>query len=58
MLYNRKRMQNRILQAMYRPKISRNRLGLSLISGNALSFLDELENTLEEKITPLLSDLF
>jgi len=51
-------MQNRILQAMYRPKISRNRLGLSLISGNALSFLDELENTLEEKITPLLSDLF
>jgi len=54
MLYNRKRIQNRILQAMYRPKVSRSRL----ISGNARTFLDELENTLEEKIAPLLSDLF
>jgi len=53
-LYNRKRIQNRILQAMYRPRISYG----SFFSDNALTFLDELENTLEEKITPLLSDLF
>jgi len=60
MLYNRKRIQNRILQAMYRPQTARrpSRLNLSFISDDALTFLDELENTLEEKITPLLSDLF
>ncbi|MCL2287051.1 MAG: hypothetical protein FWC32_11905 [Firmicutes bacterium] len=54
MFYNRKRLQNRILQAMYRPKVSYGRL----ISANALAFLDELESALEEKITPLLSDFF
>jgi len=58
MLYNRKRIQNRILQVMYRPHIVRSQSRLNLISGDALTFLDELENTLEEKITPLLSDLF
>lgn len=49
-----KRIQNRVLQAMYRPKLSRSRL----ISKGALSFFDDLEKALEEKITPLLSDLF
>jgi len=54
MFYNRKRIQNRILQAMYRPKVSRSRL----LSGEALSFIDELDKRIEEKITPLLSELF
>ena len=54
MLYNRKRIKHRILQAMYRPKVPHRRF----MSGNALAFLDDLENALEEKITPLLSDLF
>ncbi|MCL1786878.1 MAG: hypothetical protein FWG38_02725 [Defluviitaleaceae bacterium] len=54
MLYNRKRMRHRILQVMYRPKVSHGRF----ISGGALAFLDDLENALEEKVTPLLSDFF
>jgi len=54
MLYNHKRLKNRILQAMYRPKVSRSRL----LSGDALSFIDELDRRIEEKITPLLSELF
>jgi len=54
MLYNHRRIKNRIMQAMYRPRMSRNRL----ISGDALSFIDELEQRIEEKITPLLDDLF
>jgi len=48
-----KRIQNRILQAMYRPKVSRNRF----LSGDALSFLDEIDNEIDEKITPLLAEL-
>jgi len=54
MLYNRHRIKNRILQAMYRPRVSRG----NFISPNALSFLDELETALEEKISPLLDELF
>jgi len=54
MLYNRRRLQNRILQMFYRPKVTSN----VFLSTNALSFLDELENKLEESIAPLLSDLF
>jgi len=46
-----KRIQNRILQAMYRPRTSR------LISISALSFLDELDTEIDEKITPLLAEL-
>ena len=53
MLYNSKRIKNRILQLMYRPRASR-----SYLPADTLSFLDELERGLEEKITPLLSDLF
>ena len=48
-----KRIQNRILQAMYRPKVSRT----SFISGDTLTFLDELDKHIDEKITPLLAEL-
>jgi len=48
-----KRIQNRILQATYRPRVNRNRL----ISGDTLNFLDELDNEINEKITPLLAEL-
>jgi len=54
MVLNRKRLQNRILQALYRPKMRR----YDFISQGAVSFLDELENVLEEKVSPLLSDIF
>ena len=54
MLYNHRRIKNRILQAMYRPRTSRKRF----ISGDALSFFDELEQRLEEKIAPIWDDLF
>ena len=54
MLYRHKRVKHRLLQAMYRPKTS----GRRFMSQGALAFLDDLENTLEEKIAPLLSGLF
>jgi len=54
MNYFRKRIQNRILQALYRPRLSSN----PFMSGDTLSFLDELENAIEENVTPLLSELF
>jgi len=52
--YYRKRIQNRILQAMYRPSSSR----LRFLSGDTLTFLDDLEKEISENVTPLLSDLF
>ena len=55
-----KRIQNRILQALYRPRKGRNPLTAAtgrLISGDALTFLDELDNQINEKITPLLAEL-
>jgi len=48
-----KRIQNRILQATYRPRVNR----INFISGDALSFLDELDTEINEKITPLLAEL-
>jgi len=51
MLY-RTRLRNRLLQAMYRPRRSR------ILLGNPLLFLDELDSHIEEKITPLLTELF
>ena len=48
-----KRIQNRILQAMYRPRGNR----ISIISGDAVSFLDELDSEIDKKITPLLAEL-
>ncbi|MCL2189565.1 MAG: hypothetical protein FWC16_10780 [Defluviitaleaceae bacterium] len=48
------RLRNRLLQMMYRPKIRRARF----ISAEAYSFLDELDKRIEEKVTPLLRDLF
>ena len=53
-MFRSKRIQNRILQAMYRPRISRNRF----ISGEALTFFDQLDSEIDEKITPLLAELF
>ena len=54
MLFKHKRIKNRILQAMYRPK----QPGRSLFSGDALGFLDELEQRIEEKVAPIIDDLF
>jgi len=54
MLYYRKRIQNRILQAMYRPRTTHNRF----LSGETLTFFDEIDRELEENITPLLAELF
>jgi len=48
-----KRIQHRILQALYRPKASRNHF----LSSDVLSFLDEIDKEIDEKITPLLAEL-
>ena len=53
---NRTRFRNKILQILYRPKITRN--GFSLFSKEMLTTLDEIESGIERRITPLLSDLF
>ena len=53
---NRMRIRNKILQFMYRPRVSRN--GFSFLSKDFLSVLDEIESGIEKNITPLLSDLF
>ena len=53
---NRIRFRNKILQFMYRPRVSRN--GFSFFSKDILSALDEIENGIERNITPLLSDFF
>jgi len=54
MLYNTKRLKNRILQAMYRPKSAQ----YNFFSHDAMSFMDELERRIEEKITPLFDEIF
>ena len=54
MLTNRIRLRNRLLQFFYKPRKSKPRF----VSADALSFLEELEEQLEEKIAPLLADLF
>jgi len=54
MLYNTKRIKNRILQALYRPKAAQ----YNFFPAEMLSFIDELDIRIEEKITPLLEDLF
>ena len=54
MKLHRKYLQNRLLQALYRPKSRQN----SLISKEANTFFDEIENALDEKVSPLLSDFF
>jgi len=54
MTYYRKRIQNRILQALYRPRVIHN----SFLPKEALAFFDEIDNKIEEAITPLLDELF
>ncbi|MCL2386310.1 MAG: hypothetical protein FWC89_02055 [Defluviitaleaceae bacterium] len=56
MWYYRMRLRNKLLQAFYRPRAART--GLLDVPSKTLSVFDELENSIEEKITPLLSDLF
>jgi len=53
---NHIRFKTRILQLMYRPKTAQ--AGNSLFSVDALSFLDELDQKIEEEITPILDELF
>ena len=54
MLHNWTRTRNRILQALYRPRISRGRF----FSVQALATLDEIDRSIEDTITPLLSEFF
>jgi len=53
-MLNNRRIKNRILQALYRPNTARNQL----ISVSAQDFFNELDTKIEEKITPLLAELF
>jgi len=48
------RVKNRLLQAMYRPKASKK----TILPAKTLHILDEIERKIEEKITPLLAELF
>jgi len=50
----RTRFRNKILQKFYKPRRSKN----SFITSQALSALDEIDRHIEEKITPLLAELF
>jgi len=50
-MLNSKRIQNRILQLMYRPKQK------STLPLGALDFLKDLDEVIEEKITPLLAEI-
>jgi len=52
MLRYRIRIKNRLLQAMYRPRAKR------ILPTDALRALDEIDKRIDEKITPLLSELF
>jgi len=54
MFLNRYRIQNRILQKLYRPRRGKGRL----FTSHTWSALDEIERRIEEEITPLLSGLF
>jgi len=49
-------LRNRLLQFFYRPQNWRN--GLFDLPAKTLSAFDEIENGIEEKITPLLSEFF
>ena len=46
------RIKGRLLQALYRPKVRR------YLPTRVLQVFEEIDNSIEEKITPLLSDLF
>ena len=54
MLINWVRLRNSMAQWLYRPIVPKP----SYLSEDALSFLDALDKTVEEKITPLLDELF
>jgi hypothetical protein len=54
MLAYKLRLRNRLRQLFYKPVIKKPRF----ISAAAVSFFDELDKTLEEKLTPLFDDLF
>lgn len=54
MLYNTKRIKNRILQALYRPKSAQ----YNFLPPEALTFIGELDRRIDEEITPLLNEIF
>ena|GEM_PF-635472 len=56
MIFNHARLRNKILQIFYRPGGSQG--GIFAFPEKTLSVFDELDARIEEKITPLLSDLF
>jgi len=53
-LINWVRLRNRVAQWLYKPVLPKP----NYLSEDAVSFLDELDKAVEEKITPLLADLF
>jgi hypothetical protein len=50
------RFRNRLLQVFYRPGASRS--GIFAFPERTLSVFDEIDSSIEEKITPLLADFF
>ena len=49
------RIRNRLLQKLYKPRKSPSKF---FASEKAIKALDEIDKSISEKITPLLSDLF
>jgi len=47
-----KRLQNKVLQILYKPKQK------SLVPKKTLKFFEELDDAIDKKITPLLAELF
>ena len=52
MTFSRVRIKNRILQAMYRPRVK------SFVPINVMRALDDIDKGIEEKITPFLAEFF
>jgi len=50
----RKRIRNKLLQMFYKPRRGKS----SLFTAQAMSALDEIDRHIEEKITPLLTEIF
>jgi len=53
MFYNHRRFKNRLLQAMYRPRMGN---GSRLFKDDVMAFFDEIDNKIEEKIAPFYDE--
>jgi hypothetical protein len=57
-MFNSIRIKNKILQTFYRPRLSRGIFSSFSLTSQTLSFFDEIEDSIEKNITPLLSEFF